>query len=173
MQQDQTKITNKHKRGPNVVQHPYLLRDMYVDYIKDKERNSPYWVSLEDYQNICGIYYKELMSKMIMESKVIKLPFRMGNIHVGKRKPAILSGAKTPLEYPMNALGIDWKESKRLGKWVRYINDHTDGFKYRFFWSKKTCMVVNREFYRLVFSRANKRLLASVIKSGVTDYLEL
>lgn len=160
-------------RGPNKIVGYYSKKDMYTDYIKDKERNSPYWVTIEEYNSICALYYKAIMGKVILESKVIKLPFRMGNIQVGKRKPAMLSGARTSLEFPMNALSIDWKESKRLGKWVRHINDHTSGFKYRFFWSKRTCMVVNKEFYRLVFTRANKRLLAKVIKSGNVDYLEL
>ena len=161
-------------RGPNKIQNPYTLKDIYLDYIKDKEYGSPYYLSFKEYHDICEDYYKWIVSQIIDKSKIIKLPFRLGHLYVGKKKPAMLSGATLPYDkHPMNSLGINWKETKRLGKWVHHINDHTGGYKFRFLWSKIECFVVNREFYRLVLTRTNKRYLAKVIKSGNNDYLEI
>jgi hypothetical protein len=161
-------------RGKNKIKNCYTSRDLYSDYIKDKIPGDPYYISFKEYYSICGDYYKWIVSQMIDESKTIKLPFRLGYIYVGKRKPAILSGATLPFDKrPMNSLSIDWKETKKFGKWIHHINDHTGGYKYRFIWSKIECFVLNREFYRLVFTRTNKRYLAKMIKSGEHDYSEI
>jgi hypothetical protein len=161
-------------RGINKIQNCYNLKEIYLDYIKDKNLGNPYYLSFKEYHDICEEYYKYMISQIIDKSKSIKLPFRMGYIYVGKKKPAILKGSQNiPMKYPLNSTSIDWKETKKLGKWVHHINDHTGGFKYRFIWSKIECLVVNREFYRLVLSRSNKRYLAKVIKSGDVDYLEI
>ncbi len=159
-------------RGKNKYQNCWTIKNMYEDYINDKEYGSPYYVSFKEYYDICEDYHKWLVDQMVLESKTIKLPHRLGYVYILKRKPAILMGSQHLKEYPMNSLSIDWKESKRLGKWIHHINDHTGGYKYRFFWSKKACLVVNRELYRLVFSRTNKRNLAKAIKSGDHDYME-
>jgi len=161
-------------RGKNKVTNCYTLRQMYEEYISDKTPGNPYYVSFKEYYNICADYYKWIVSQIIDKSKVITLPFRLGNLYVGKKKPAILKGSQNiQRKIPLHSTSIDWKESKKLGKWVHHINDHTGGYKYRFFWSKIDCRVVNKEFYRLVFTRSNKRYLAKVIKSGERDYLEI
>lgn len=152
------------KRGPNKVQNCYGMKDMYLDYIKDKTYSDPYYITFEEYQDICGDYYKEVCNAVILESKFIKLPFRMGHLYVGKKKPKVLSSA---------TLSTDWQESRRLHKRILNINDHTGGFKFRFIWTKNQSFIVNKELYRLVFSRTNKRDLAKAIKSGSHDYIEI
>ena len=148
----------------NRIQHPYTIKDIYLDYIKDKEMDSPYYLRSDEFYKICNYYFEALSKALIYDSKTYVLPFRLGHFTIVKKRPK---------NFNPNTLSIDWVESKRLGKWIRHINDHTGGFKYRFHWTKKACMVVNKEYYRLVMSRTNKRLLAKVIKSGEVDYLEL
>lgn len=155
---------NKQVRGPNKVQRCYNMKEMYLDYIKDKVPDTPYYISFQEYLDICEVYYKGMVNEIIYKSRTIKLPFRLGHLTVMKKKPKVLSDS---------TLSIDWKESRAYGKLIRHINDHSNGFKYRFFWSKKQSFVVNQSLYRLVFSRDNKRLLAKVIKSGEIDYLEV
>ena len=55
---------------------------------------------------------------------------------------------------------------------VMLNNDHTNGFKYRFFWSKQDCIIPNRIKYMFVASRENKRDLAKLIFSKQCDYIE-
>lgn len=151
-------------RGKNKVQNPFAMKEMYLDYISDKIMESPYYITFQEFLDICGDYYKEMSRLIIYESKDIKLPFRLGHITIIKKKPKKMCAS---------TLSTDWKETRRLGRWIYHINDHSSGFKFRFFWSKKTCYIVNQDIYRLVFTRANKRELAKVIKSGSTDYLEI
>jgi len=104
---------NSKPRGKNKVQNPYTMKDMYLSYIEGVESSSPYYVTFQEYLDICGDYYKELSSQLIDKSRVIKLPFRLGHVYVGKKKPKVLSNA---------TLSTDWKESKRLGRWIHHID---------------------------------------------------
>lgn len=150
-------------RRKNKIQNPYNRRNMYDHYLSIIDTSSDYFVDAETYNKITSQYYKAVMDKVIYESKTIKLPFRLGHIYIEKKKPTYLNH---------RSMGIDWVESKKLGKWVVFSNDHCGGYKYQFHWSKMFCRVVNREFYRFIASRANKRALAKVIKTNSNDYLE-
>lgn len=136
---------------------------MYLDYIKDKENGNPYFISFDEYLLITGDFYKDLINKVIVYSRTVLLPNRMGSLVVKKKRPKIIN---------KSTVSIDWEATNKYGKQIRYSNDHTKGFKFRFNWNKFECMCVNRSLYRLVLSRANKRFLAKCIKEG-TDYLEV
>jgi len=139
------------------------MKDIYNDYIKDKLYGDPYYISFDTFRNLSKEYTEYMMDRIIYHADTIKLPFRLGFLSVYKRKPKTLCST---------TLSIDWEESRRYHKVIRHSNDHTGGFKYRFFWSKIKCMMVNKDFYKVIFSRTNKRLLAKAIKSGNYDYLE-
>lgn len=149
-------------RGKNKIQNCYVMSDMYKDYIKDIESESPYYVSQSEYIAICSEFYKEISRQIIEESATIVLPCRMGRVAVSKNKPKVMCAA---------TLSIDWEMSRLYHKQIRHINDHTSGYKYRFMWYKRNCAAVCKDLYRLVFSRTNKRSLAKEIKSG-RDYFQ-
>jgi hypothetical protein len=138
-------------------------RALYDDYIKDFDESHPYYCTFKQFTDMTAEYYKYLSSQMIEASKVLKLPFRLGHIGVIKRKPKRIVS---------NSLIVDWQASRILGKWTPHINEHCGGFRYRFLWSKKQCMIVNKGLYGFRLSRWNKRWLAKTIKSGNTDYPE-
>ena len=45
-------------RGKNKVQSPYTFKEMYLDYISDKDPDSIYYVSYSEYVDICSTFYK-------------------------------------------------------------------------------------------------------------------
>lgn len=100
----------------------------------------------------------------MLYSREFKLPYRLGSIQIVKHKPK---------EYTGKSLRYDWKSMKELGKPVYYMNDHSGGMKYRYFWSKKDCLFTNKTKYMFVASRANKRNLATLIFNKQCDYIEL
>jgi len=155
---------SKHKRGKNKIQNPYTFPDMYEDYIKDIDEDSPYHVTYSEYVGICSDFYKEIMKEVLEKGRRFKLPFGMGDVCVTKKRLRL---------FDKHHLPIDWETTKKVGKWVYHMNDHTNNFKFRFRWSKKMCRnTPNIGHYRLVFTRANKRKLAECIKSGNYDYIE-
>ncbi|MBR5796522.1 MAG: hypothetical protein IKY26_10290, partial [Erysipelotrichaceae bacterium] len=59
---------------------------------------------------------------------------------------------------------------KEQNKLIFLLNEHSDMFKYRYWWNKVDVMVANKSKYQLVATRANKRRLAQIIKNRELDY---
>lgn len=151
-------------RGPNKIQNLYTYKDSYEEYVKGVDENSPYNISYDEYVIICRKFYKAVMNEILEKGYVFKLPYNMGKIFVDKKKMKITETKK--------GLGIDWEMTNKCGKVIYHLNEHSRGFKYMFTWQKFTHSMKNKNFYRFVPSRTNKRKLAKLIKSGNYDYFE-
>jgi hypothetical protein len=145
-------------RGPNVIKDPYCFPEMYEDYIKGKDEDSPYYITYNEYVDICSIFYKGISKLIIDEGIRFKLPFMLGEVFVLKRKVK-----------PNHKMPINWEMSVKEGKKIYNFNEHTAGFGYKFFWTKPY-HITNKFMYRLVFTRDNKRSLAKAIKEQHKDY---
>jgi len=152
-----------YSRGPNKVQKPYVLKDMYLEYIKDKEEGSPYYISYNKFVTICTMYYKS-MAEYIKEGKLYLLPYKLGEVSVLKKKPKNMT---------RETMSLDWEQTQKLGKQVYHTNDHTNYYKYVFSWGKLRAHFKHKGSYRMVFTREHKRDLAKKIKSGEYDYFEI
>ena len=140
------------------------IPDFYQYYLTNIERDTVYDVDYTTYRKILTEYFKYLMSQVMDKSREIKLPCRLGTLSIVKRRPK---------NYDSKSLRIDYKESKEQGKIIYFINDHSDFFKYRFYWNKQNCMTPNKSKYQFVATRANKRRLAQIIKNRLCDYVEI
>lgn len=149
------------KRSKNRIQHPYTLKHIYDSYTASIEKGSPYDVEKKLFIAICEEWFKYLADIMIEQSGVVQLHYRLGHLFIAKNKSKDL-----------NKLATDWITSKTVGKKVYHLNPHTDGFKYRFAWSKQRCIVKNKGLYRFKVCRDNARQLAYAIKNKQHDYLE-
>jgi hypothetical protein len=135
---------------------------MYEDYIAGMDEDSPYYVTYSEYVGICSDYYKAQIQNILERGAKFKLPFRMGDVCVTKKRLK---------KFDKEHLPIDWAMSKKLGKYIYHVNDHSNNYKYRFRWAKKMSRTTpNIGQYRLVLTRANKRKLAACIKGGY-DYI--
>ena len=84
-------------------------------------------VDKQTYRKICDEFNNLLIEEILINSGEIRLPYRLGTIRIKKSK----------MKYDdKNKLKIDWAASKKLGKRIYHLNDHTGGYKYRFYWSK-------------------------------------
>lgn len=152
-----------YSRGKNKIKNPYTLKDMYKEYLQDKEEGSPYRIDYKTFVYICTEFYKGV-SNHILNGGIYFMPYRLGNISIVKKKPAKMDRF---------TLSPDWANTQKFGKLIPHTNDHSDYYKFRFHWSKTDCHVKNRSKYRMVFTRANKRGLAKIIKSGDYEYFEI
>lgn len=78
-----------------------------------------------------------------------------------------------PKEFTGKSLRWDWKATRETGKPVYLLNEHSNYFKYRFYWQKKDCLLINKGAYQFVACRQNKRDLAQLIFKKLKDYPEL
>lgn len=142
----------------------YTIASFYNDYLDNIERDTVYDIDYTTYRAIITDYFLHLQNKLIEEGKMIKLPYRMGNVQIIKSKPKHLD---------KRSLRIDYQATKQNNKLIFLLNEHSDMFKYRYWWNKIDMVVSNKSQYQLVATRANKRRLAQIIKNRELDYQEL
>ena len=147
------------------------LRDSYKQYKTSTKEP----VECKQYLDISTAYIKFLMTKIFAGEEVF-LPARLGTMAIKGRKQNI------SIDEHGNVKGLapDWARTKKLwaqdpesaatGKIVYHTNPHTNGLRYRFYWSKNRVLVKNKTLYSLKFSRTNKRELAKRVNSG-SEYL--
>lgn len=142
----------------------YTIASFYNDYLNSIEPDTVYDIDYTKYRAIVTDYFKHLQHTLIEEGKIIKLPYRMGNVQIIKSRPKHLD---------KRSLRIDYQATKQENKLILLLNEHSDFFKYRYWWNKIDMIVPNKSQYQLVATRANKRRLAQIIKNKELDYQEI
>lgn len=144
------------------------LRDSYKKYVQTTENP----VDIKVYLLINADYNKFLINEALKGNE-ITLPSRMGTIYIVGRKPTI----RFDEDGKILGLAPDWVETKKL--WDRdaeakakkqrvfHMNSHSDGYRYKWNWSKNNVLVENKTLYSLRLTRDNKRIVNSLIEEGV------
>ena len=133
----------------------YTFLDMY--------HTMPIEVPYAQYKRVLDVMCSVILEHILMRSDGFKMPCGLGVVQIGKYLPKNLNS---------RSLDIDFKATKEFGKIIYHLDEHTNGYKYRLFWSKQPCTFANRYKYSLHLVRANKRLLAQLIFSR-HDYLNI
>lgn len=158
MNQDTIDYLNKYKRNA------YTIADFYLSYLSNIEEDTVYDVEFDIFKLIVSDYLKHLSYQLLDQSRQLKLPARLGTFEIVKRKP------KT---FTSKSLRVDFQETKRLGKTIFHLNEHSNYYKFRLYWSKKDSHVMNNQYYQFILTRDNKRHLAYLIKNNKQDYIEI
>ena len=104
-----------------------------------------------------------ILDAILNGSDGFKMPFGLGFIQVGKYLPKALND---------KSLSVDYKASKDYDKRIYHLNEHSDGYKYRLYWSKLPQTFPARYKYQLMLIRENKRHLAQLIFNN-HDYINV
>ena len=126
-------------------------------------RTIPIEVDYSLYTRVLNEMCKIILEHVLNASKGFKMPFGLGFIQIGKYKP------KTFTE---QSLSVDYKASKEYNKKIYHLNEHSNGYKYRLYWSKIPRTFPDRYKYQLQLVRQNKRKLAQLIFNK-QDYLDI
>jgi len=131
-----------------------------------------------EFCKIINAFNKYIM-ELVFEGHQVKLPEKMGTLSIKGKK------IETEFDEELGRItnqAIDYGETNKL--WAKcpeceekrqviyHLNEHSDGNRYKFFWSKERMIVENKIFYTMLFTRGNKRHLSSLIKSGKSYYVE-
>lgn len=131
------------------------FRDMY--------KTMPIEVDYGLYKRILEEMCKVILEHVLEHSEGFKMPLGLGFIQIGKYRPKTLSP---------ESLSVDYKASKEYNKRIYHLNEHSDGYKYRLYWSKIPQTFPDRYKYQLSMVRKNKRRLAQLIFNK-QDYLDI
>lgn len=145
----------------------YTGIDYYNSYVEYVKGNPLYEVEYRVFRDIINDYFRYLRDEIIENGKEVKLPCRLGTLQIVKHKP------KSYATSGRMSLRMDYGESKKLGKMVFHLNEHSNMYKYRYYWNKQNMITPNKSLYQLIMTRDNKRHLAQIIKNNIRDYVEL
>lgn len=145
------------------------IRSSYEKYESNSDKDDR--VDIKTYTEINKAYNKFLIRKAL-EGGEITLPSRLGTLSIVGRKP------KMRLDEAGNIVGLapDWvrtkefwknnPEAKKEKKILYHTNPHTDGYRYKWVWSKNRVLVENKTLYALRLTRENKRAVHKAIMEG-------
>lgn len=133
----------------------YTFYDMYKELSID--------VKYSEYRHILDTMCSIILEHVLYRSEGFKMPYGLGFIQIGKYKPKTLTS---------KSLSIDYKSSKEYDKIIYHLNEHSDGYKYRLYWSKIPQTFPDRYRYQLNLLRCNKRMLAKLIFNK-QDYIDI
>lgn len=126
-------------------------------------RTMPIEVDYGLYKRILDEMCRIILDAVLNDSDGFKMPYGLGFMQVGKYKPKTFSG---------ESLSVDYKASREYDKRIYHLNEHSNGYKYRLYWSKIPRTFPDRYKYQLCFVRQNKRRLAQLIFNK-QDYLDI
>lgn len=115
------------------------------------------------YKRILDEMCKVILECVFMRSDGFKMPYGLGFIQIGKYRP------KT---YTDKSLSVDYSASKKYNKKIYHLNEHSNGYKFRLYWSRIPQTFPDRYRYQLNLVRANKRKLAQLIFNN-HDYIDI
>jgi hypothetical protein len=128
----------------NKVKIDFTTVDAFKFYKDKLKKDRPKEVNQVMYCSVIRDFNKAIMETIIMGDSFY-FPFGLGDLSVRKKKVKFyinngkLWNKGTPIDYPKT---MDyWKnnsEAFEKKKLIFNLNDHTDGYKYRFHWDKTT-----------------------------------
>lgn len=142
-----------HKTMRNKKSHTF--RDMY--------QTLPIEVDYSLYKRVLDEMCKVILEYVLERSEGFKMPYGLGFIQIGKYRPKVLTS---------QSLSVDYKASKEYDKRIYHLNEHSDGYKFRLYWSKIPRTFPDKYKYQLSLVRVNKRRLAQLIFNK-HDYIDI
>lgn len=170
------------KRGLAVVKSSTKTKDIYQFY-KENIKSVPsiitgektlgkYNISSKLYSNIIKDINKEIIKLMILENFEYKLPYRLGLLSIKQKKIKFELDEKGELK--TKKLSLDFKATKDLWKedeeakknksLIFYTNEHTNGNKVSWWWSKKGASTLGIKVYYFKPCREMSRTPAKYLK---------
>lgn len=155
------------------------IRDSYTFYRKFYKESIPdcdYKEGLPIYIDIINGLMKFLMRK-VFEGFDVRLGAKLGVLMIrGKKvKPIIDKNGD------IKGIAPNWGATKKLqardpvakeNKTIVYcFNEHSNGIKYNFKWSKEDVIIENKTLYNMSFSRWNRRELSRLVIEENKEYL--
>lgn len=154
------------------------MKNILSSYKTFRELGGPVSVTRGEVCKVANDFNKFIL-ELVTEGDEVRLPEKMGTISVKGKK--IVTEFDAELGRISNQ-AVDHGETKKL--WARcpeckdrkqmvyHLNEHSDGIRYKYFWSKERMIVANKLFYTMIFTRTNKRDLSALIQGGREFYVE-
>jgi len=175
-----------YKRGNRKILANYKTYDIYKHY-RTKHGNDA--VDRKTFMKVLKDILPQLILLMIYENFEFSIPARLGTLRIKKKlvEPKLDENG----DLDVRSLSINYKKTKEL--WtklypdktpeeikeikdkplVRELNEHTDGYRFIWYWDRLTCNIPNQSAYSLDMTRTYDRQLSNAAKTIKNlDYYE-
>lgn len=163
----------------------YGLEDIYKLYKKEYSKKSPkHNIDKKTHTKVIKAFNKAISQMILEKSYDFVMPHRVGTLRIKKLK-TIYRIVDGKVDYWKSRVYVDWKKTKEMwekdpstkeGKYKKLVyatNEHTDGRRFRWCYSKYRSNIPNHTAYCFIPSRANARALANILKTNPKiDYFE-
>jgi hypothetical protein len=134
------------------VKTGYSLTHAYRYYRdKFKPKGDRYKVTRQQYRDICK-EFNQMIVQEVLTGKGVKLPHSMGMLWIKKFK---INWDNPP---------VDLNASKKAGKKIYHLNDHSDGWCAGWKWAKRNQAITNLIYYSFSPTWTNSREVARIMK---------
>jgi len=156
----------------------HTLEDIYKLYVMNRMERKQEFVNKKQFKAIAYMFLKELSGMILNDGFEYKMPHKLGymRIKTNKLKYKIANGRIVPKKgiidwgstrklwaemYP----GLDISEIKKIEGKPRlfYTNDHSNGDVFRWYWDKRTSMVINHTVYTFEPVKQNRLKLKDIL----------
>lgn len=142
----------------NIVK-PLGILDLYKFYETKSTKKEV--IDLKLFRKVTADFNLKV-GEYILNGGEFKLPSRLGFLRILKIKNRLDN----------DSLITNWRLTKQAGKIVKFLNGHTNGYFFRFYWNKRISNAIKQTYYRFYPTRKLKRTLAYNIKEKKMDYFE-
>ena len=140
------------------------LNEFYKNYSDNPNIIQEFKISKEQFKRVIKSFSKKELDKILLDSEEVKLPI-LGTLRIKKIRKNL------ERQLYKNRLRIDWKETRKTGCKLYHLNEHRNGYFYRFHWDKNN--ILNKSLYSFYPERWNaKRRLCKILKTTDIDYFE-
>lgn len=151
------------------------FRTAYLNY-KKIHHYTTRKLSLERYLKLMN-GFAEFLIDCVLNGERVYLPENLGVVEIiGKKlQPKVIDNGIEGLTVNWGATHKLWKECescKEKQQKVYLFNEHSDGIRYRFIWSRISMLLHSKFIYTYVPNRRSKKLLFNKVHSG-KEYLIL
>ena len=166
----------------NIYTTALLQRAFHKDYMKHRKIKSA--INREIFFELSNKFNREVMKLILYKGIDFRMPYKLGMLRVIKLKTRGLvyddNGNLLRKDYVKDFSSTMklWErdpQAKIDRKYIYFLNEHTDGFVYKFSWNKYTVNIQNIRSYKFKPTRSNKLWLYEVITDDDldVDYFEL
>lgn len=175
-----------YKRGKSKVKADYKFNDIYK-YYKSLYSDDSY-LSKQQLRELYKEIFENIVKMIVLDNMQFRMPANLGYLRIKKKRTEPTINKEGELDTRL--LSIDWKATKQLWQEkypgmtskeiaaipdkpvVRELNEHTDGYRYVWFWEKLTSTVPNQAAYYLNMTRTNDQILSGASKVNHLNFFE-
>lgn len=141
------------------------------NYLLFKKDNPGVDISFAKWVEVIRTWNELFVEQLILTGEPGKIPFGLGRPSVRKYRPTTKKKDKDGKEIIKRP--INWPATKELGKYVYYLNFHTDGWQYFFQWRHQDCKLRCALIWKFEIARVHRRRLGALLKTPNDPHKDL